>query len=153
MMFDEVQREFSFGSWFLQFFLAFCSPVVVLAVLESRLNIQDTLQSQVLGYLFLAATAVAMALLISAITKESASEGSWVWMIPSALEVPAVIWQALSGGIMSAVHGFFFVAGPGQGEESWGLLLTLPTWSCCWYSAAMWWRLRRRRDRETRGHS
>jgi hypothetical protein len=116
----------------------------MLGVLENRLDIEDTALAQVLSYAFLAAMGLAMALLVSMMARAAMREGSFIWVLPVGLEIAAVIWQLFSEGVVSTLHGLFFTPGPGLGEESWGMvLLTLPTWSCCSYSATMWWRLRR----------
>ena len=77
---------------------------------------------------------------------EETEHGSRAWILPVLLEGAALIWEIAWGRAASVWHGFFWVAGPGRGEEPWlVVLLTLPTWSCCSYSAAMWWRLHARR--------
>lgn len=142
-MFEEAEREYSFVSWLSQLLVASLGPALTLAVAESPFNPQDTLVWQILQYLFLAVIAFAFAILISAIFRSSALEGRWVWALPAAVELPLAAWALVSDGPMSMVHGLVFSPGPGQGEGSWGVVfLTVPTWSCCCYSVAIWWRLR-----------
>ena len=139
MTFEEVEREFSFGSWLFQLVVTYPVPVVLLGILENRLSAPDTFIIQVLGYAFVALMGITLAFLVSKVSRESAKEGSWIWLVPTALVIAAVLWQLCSGGIASTFHGFLF----GHGEESWGMvILTIPTFGCCCYSAAMWWQLR-----------
>ena len=140
-MFDKIERDFSFGSWVLQLLAAYCAPIVLLGILETSLAVQDTSMTQLLRYAFVAAAAVALALLISAFIGGSVREGKRIWIIPVLFEVSAFVSAMASVDAGSRLRALVWVADPGRGEESWTMvLLTLPTWGCCWYSAAMWWR-------------
>jgi len=73
----------------------------------------------------------------------STIEGRWVWLAPVGLVTLAVIGH-LIGGHTSEIRQLFYV-GNGEGEGGWVLVLvTLPTWGCCWYSAVMLWRRKQR---------
>lgn len=139
-MTGSVQREFSFWSWILQLLFAYIGPVLVLGVLESALNAQDTPATDVLAYVALAIIAVLAALLLRRTSGDVSREGSRVWIVPAAIEATMLIHELSLSGLKMALHTFFFAADRRQGEEMWVIfLLTLPTWSCCWYSAAMSW--------------
>lgn len=130
-------------SWVVQLLMVLLGPVIALGIIESVLNTQDTLIPQFLGYVFLAVVATGLASTVFALNPHWAKSGSRIWVLPIALEVWAVISELSSLG--GSVGGIFLIPGPGRGEEGLGVLITLQTWSCSWYSAAMWWRLRRRR--------
>jgi hypothetical protein len=50
-----------------------------------------------------------------------------IWLL---LAIPTALGGSLTG---------VFVHPPNQGEAGWFIvLLTLPTWGCCCYSAVMW---------------
>src|SRR5450432_2781071 len=97
-MFEQVDRELSFGSWTLQLVVAFCGPIILLVILDTWLDVQDTLLSQILSYVGLGIAGFVLALLISAISPQSRREGTLIWMLPTALEVVATIWQLVSRG-------------------------------------------------------
>jgi hypothetical protein len=143
-MFEELERDYSYLSWILQSLLAFFGPIILLMILASLLEpYGDTPTSLVLEYLFIAFAGFALALALAAIARSSPSEGRFVSVVPVSLVLLICVRQAASFGIRSLIP-FFYVAGPGSAEEGWVLmLLTFPTWGCCWYSAAMWWRRRR----------
>jgi hypothetical protein len=107
-------------------------------ILESALNSQDTLASQLLGYVFLAAVGAALALVVSALNPASAEVGVWVWVLPVIIEIWVIISEGSMGGL-APVGDLFLFPGQGHGEEGIGaLFFTYPTWSSCWYSAAIW---------------
>jgi hypothetical protein len=133
-------------SWAVQLLLALAAPMIALGVLETALNTQDTLVSQFLGYAFLAVVGTGLAFAASALNRDWVSVGVWIWTLPVIIEILAIISEGSLGGLASVGH-LFLITTPGNGEEGLGLFFsTFPTWSCCWYSAAMWWRLRQRRQ-------
>jgi hypothetical protein len=134
-------------SWAVQLLLASVVPLTALGALESALNTQDTLVSQLLGYAFLAVAGAGLGLAVSGLNRDWVGVGVWVWILPVIFEIWAVISEGSSTGGLVSVGHMFLLTTPGNGEEGLGVFLcTFPTWSCCWYSAAMWWRLRRRRQ-------
>ncbi len=133
-------------SWAVQLLLASVAPVIALVVLESALNTQDTLAPQLLGYAFLAVVGTVLAFVVSAFNRDLVEVGVWIWVLPIIIEIWAIISEGYSKGGLASVGHLFLVPGPGRGEEGLGLLITYPTWSSCWYSAAMWWRFRQRRQ-------
>jgi len=135
-MFEDEQREFSFVSWILQLMLGTVGPLIVLAALESRLGSQDAPWEAPFDYIVLAPTAFAMAWILSAVSGDSAREGKWIWIMPMSAEIASIAWDVLWLEHAS-IRGYFWDRGP----EGMQMLLTLPTWSSCWYSAAMWLRL------------
>ncbi len=133
-------------SWAIQLLLASVAPLIALMILESALNSQDTLASQLLGYVFLAIVGAGLGLIVSALNRASVGVGVWVWILPIIIEIWVIISEGSLGGL-APVGDLFLFPGQGHGEEGIGqLFFTYPTWSSCWYSAAMWWRLRRRRQ-------
>jgi hypothetical protein len=144
-----IEREFSFGGWAAQWFLAYLGPVFALTVLESLAGATDSAVWQVTGYLVVLLLAGASALGVSVVGPSSPKEGRMVWVLPVAVEVILFIWAVSSEGIQRALLLFYVGSGPTKGgEASWGLVLfTLPMWSCCCYSAAMHWRWRQQRVR------
>lgn len=143
-MFQTVDSGPSFGSLLLQLFMAYCGPIAILIAFHVWLHAPETPASQILDYVFLAAAGIALALFVTALTGNSTKLGIFVWVLPAAIELYAAISESLSFGIASLGSTLLY----GQGEDGWVVMvLTLPTWSCCWYSAATWWR-RRTKDRE-----
>jgi hypothetical protein len=133
-------------SWAVQLLLASVVPLIALGAIESALNTQDTLAPQLLGYAFLAVVGTGLAFVVSALNRAWIEVGVWVWILPVIIEIWAAISEGSSTGGLASVGHLFLIPGPGRGEEGLGVVFfTYPTWSCCWYSAAMWWRLRRRR--------
>lgn len=143
-MFEEIERDYSFLFWVLQSVLAFFGPLMAWAFISIEMNLQDTIRPQIAGYAFVAAAACGCALVVGRFFRSSALEGVWIWPIPVIILLWGVAETLVSDGLAAAVNGFVFVPGPGRGEESWGILLTIPTWACCWYSATMWWGHNRR---------
>ena len=144
-MFDELDREFSFGSALIQLIVVYVTPFVALASLEGLLSMgEDTVLSDILGYVFIAAAGIALALLISTILPGSVFEGSTIWILPAGAEFGCAVWDT-AWGRTQEIPAYFF----GRGEAGWVMaLLTMPTWGCCCYSAAMYWRLRGSRKRD-----
>jgi hypothetical protein len=133
-MFQTVDSGPSFGSLLLQLFLAYFGPMAVLMAFHVWLRGRETPVSQILDYVFLAAAGIALALLVTALARNSTRLGIFVWILPAAIELWAAIDESLLFGISSLGSTLFY----GQGEDGWVVMaLTLPTWSCCWYSAAM----------------
>jgi hypothetical protein len=133
-------------SWAVQLLLASVAPVIALGVIEIALNSQDTLVSQFLGYAFLAVVGTGLGIVVSALNRDLVGVGVWVWILPIIIEIWAMISEGSLGGLASVGH-LLLITTPGNGEEGLGVyFFTFPTWSCCWYSAAMWWRLRHKRQ-------
>ena len=145
---QEASGEFSFASWLVQSAVGFFGPLAILVIAETGLSISDSIVGQVLSYAFLGSVAAAIALLVGRFAEGCIQEGVWIWLLPSCLEMAAAFWSVFSDGVAATWRGLFFIAGPGRGEESLGVvLLTWPVWSCCCYSGAMWllWRRRNRK--------
>jgi hypothetical protein len=130
-------------SWAVQLLLASVAPVGALIALDSALNTQDTLVSQLLEYAFLAVLATGLGFVVSVLIPASLGVGVCVWTLPVTIEIWFIIIGYSEGGPASVGH-LFLAPWPSQGEEGAEVLITYLTWSSCWYSAAMWWRLRRR---------
>jgi hypothetical protein len=148
-MFQEVEREKSFVSWLLQLLAAYCGPVVLLVLIETWINArwdtfaQDTSATDAFAYLFSAVAASALAFVVALVASDSPNEGRWVFTLPTTLVLGGMAWEWSSHGIASAMA----VLHPNSSEEGWTLVfLTIPAWSCWWYSTAMWWLRRRRCD-------
>jgi hypothetical protein len=142
-MSEDKNTEFSILSCGIQTLVAYCAPITLLVWLSGLVGGQDTPLEQVLSYVFVGAAAFALALAFSAFSMDLAREGRLAWVLPAILFATVVIWQVASQGVQSPWREFFFVPGPGHGEEGWVIfILTLPTWSCCCYSTAMCWRHR-----------
>jgi hypothetical protein len=132
-------------SWAVQLLLATVAPVVALGAIEISLNSQDTPASQFLGYAFLAIVGAGLGLVVSGLNRDWAEVGVWVWVLPIIIESWLII-GGYSEGPASLGH-LFLAPWPSRGEEGAEVFFcTYPTWSSCWYSAATWWRLRRRRQ-------
>src|SRR5713226_6982522 len=130
-MFQTVDSGPSFGSLFLQLFLAYFGPSALLIAFHVWLPAPDTPVWQMLDCVFLAVAGIALALLVTALARNSARVGIFVWILPAAIELWAAIDESLLFGISSLGSTLFY----GQGEDSWVVvLLTYPTWGCCWYS-------------------
>jgi len=146
-MFQEIERPFSFAGWVLQLIFAYCAPVIVLAVLDGAIHATDSAAWQVFNYGVVCLLSVAAAWGMSALVVGSVREGRWVWVLPASVELLCVIAMFFSEGLSGPVALFYTGNGPMAGEESWGVvLLTIPTWSCCWYSVTMYWRRRRQNN-------
>ena len=52
MMFEEVEREFSFGSYILQVLVAYCGPVILFGIVEDRLGGQSAIRMQIFGSIY-----------------------------------------------------------------------------------------------------
>lgn len=86
-------------------------------------------------YVFIGVASSAFAFAISTIAFGATVEGRWVWIIPVALFLAALVSESYRH--IREVKYMFYV-GPGEGEAGrLLLLLTLPTWSCCCYSLTM----------------
>jgi hypothetical protein len=107
-------------------------------VLESALNAQDTLLSQLLGYAFLAIVGAGLGLVVSVLIPASLGWAVWVWTLPVTIEIWFIIIGYFERGPASVGH-LFLAPWPSRGEEGAEVLITYLTWSSCWYSAAMWW--------------
>jgi hypothetical protein len=146
-LFELNEREPSMGSWAWQLVLAYCIPFIGLASLESALDATDSPGWQVLGYVVVMLLSIALALLVSRLFVESPREGRWVFLLPG-LIVTLFGLALCTKSMDKALELFYFRTGPLSGESGWGvMLLTWPTWGCCWYSAAMWFVRRKRRLR------
>jgi hypothetical protein len=73
---------------------------------------------------------------------DAAGPGRWVWTLPVAFLAFGLVWDMFLGRFDTVLLALF-----GGGEGGWiRVLVTLPAWSCCWYSATM----ARRRRRQSR---
>jgi hypothetical protein len=106
-----IERDYSFPSWLIQLVVAFLGPVIILTVIDTWLNVQDTPSSQLFSYLCLGGVGAGMAFLISAVAGESWREGLWVWVLPVTLEVAALIREFSSEGLSATLRTLFYVAG------------------------------------------
>ncbi len=140
----EIEREWSFVSWVLQLLLAYCGTLAALFRIEIALNGTDSIPWQLLSYLLALLIGAALALVISAVAPWSANAGRWVWVIPVCFLVSCGVIDAIY--VPSDLRYYLFMdPRPSEGESGWVVVLvTLPTWGCCWYSATMRWRWRRR---------
>jgi hypothetical protein len=136
-------------SWLTQTLIVFLGPTIAFTLLESSTHPgPDTVLSQLFGYAFLAAVSVGLALTVLRINQTFGKEGTWIWVLPIVLE----IWGLMSDHF-GFVNNYLLITRPGDGEAGLGeLLITYPAWSCYWYSAAMWWRLREKQRSVTDAH-
>lgn len=144
-MFESIGEDISFGAWVTQLLLAYTGPLLALGLLESVVHWADTPAATALQYLLIAILAVVLSLSVAFVFPNSSREGRWTWVLPAALEL--IVLLALYSHSLAQMRTLFYVP-PGEGEAGWGIvLITLPTWSCCCYSGAMWyWRKRRNSD-------
>jgi hypothetical protein len=135
-VFEQLEDEPSFGSWAIQFFLAYFGPLVLLMITAHYLFVgEDSPALTLCEYVFICVASSAIASVISTIAFGATAEGRWVWVIPVALFIAALASEGYRN--IREVKYMFYV-GPGEGEAGWVLLLlTLPTWSCCSYSLTM----------------
>lgn len=145
-MFLDVEEPFSFGGWVLQSLLAYFGPVAAVAILSGATGAADTALWQISGYGFILFLASAAALMVSVLVPSHMTEGCRVWAVPLLTEL-IVLAAALHSKGLSGVRSLFYIsAAPMGGEAAWGVaLLTLPTWSCVWYSVTMHYRYKRAR--------
>jgi hypothetical protein len=142
-MFEEAPADLTFPSWLLQTLLAFCGPLLILAVPEVLLNTPDSVLFQIFAYFALALISGGLAYGVSLVAPASMRAGSVVWILPLSLEILGFFSELLSQGFKSASEAFLVPSG--NGEAMWVLVLfTWPTWSCCCYSATAWLRIRRK---------
>ena len=140
-MLQQLERELSFPAWMSQLIAAYCGPVLGVILLDALVLKwrQDTITSQALDYIFVAAESIALASVIAKILPGSKKEGVLIWILPTLFEAAAVVWQVWRTLDVSSIAGVFYIR-RGQGEASWIVfLLTLPTWACLAYSSTMWW--------------
>jgi hypothetical protein len=136
----------AFGGGFLQLGLAYFGPLVVAMVLELALGAKDSVAWLVFDYVIFWFLSISAALSVFRLMPEAAESGRWVWAVPVALLASGVVWD-MHLGIFNTARAVFW----GRGEDGWvRALVTLPAWSCCWYSGTMTWR-RRRRNRSLVG--
>jgi hypothetical protein len=140
-MFGETERGLSFGAWVLQLVLAYCGPVLGLGLVERSVRWTDTPATTLLEYVIIAALSGLLSLAVLLVAPDSSREGCWIWALPAIIGAVVLIVLCSRGFAQMLT---LFYAPPGEGEAGWAIvLLTLPTWSCCCYSAAMWgWRRR-----------
>lgn len=142
---QQVERAFSFVGWLLQLLLAYIGPSAALMVAASVASIDSTYAWPwwVFNYAAVAVLAAVTALGVSALFPGLAIQGRWVWVLPVIFEISSLVFDLHSQP--SEVPLFFCVPSSMDGEAGLVVvLLTVPTWGCCWYSAVMWWRGRRR---------
>jgi lysylphosphatidylglycerol synthetase-like protein (DUF2156 family) len=147
----EIEREFSFFGYGFQLVLAYFGTLIGLFIfaiaMEHAASATDSPAWAVVTYFFCLLLAVALALAVSALAPTSNIEGRWVWVAPVGLVAVGVVLD-LIGGHGSEIRQLFYV-GSDEGEAGWVLVLvTLPAFGCCCYSAMMFWR---RRQRERKG--
>lgn len=131
---------FAFGGGLLQVALACLGPLVFTIALSGLVNAPDSTAWQVLDYLIFGLFGTLAALSVSVWIPDAALSGRWIWAVPVVLLAFALVWD-MHLQIFDSPQLIFF----GRGESGWiTLFLTLPAWSCCWYSATMAWRRRRR---------
>lgn len=135
---QEVERDFSFVSWIAQLVIVYLFPVITLSLFSHWLTFRNLILDQIISFLFIGTVGYGLAQPASAMAWGPAKEGRWIWVLPVSIEIAVGASALLSEGFLATWHGLFFVPGPGQGEGSWAIvLLTLPTWGCCCYSATM----------------
>jgi hypothetical protein len=135
-----LAEDISLVSWLAQLIAAATIPVSVLLL---TVSLQDTLGNQIFEYLLSALIAMVLAFLMQRVFSDSFTEGVLVWILPAAAEIALAVWGLFSDGFLLTFHALVFSPGPGQGVGSAAIvIITHPVWSCCWYSAAMWWRQR-----------
>jgi len=141
----EIEREFSFFGYGFQLVLAYFGTLLGLFIFTIAAGPRaDSAVWQILDYIIILLLAVALALAVSRLAPTSTIEGRWVWVAPVGLLALAVA-SALLFADPSDARLMFYVGNEG-GEGGWGLVLvTLPTWGCCCYSAAMCWRRKQRK--------
>ena len=137
-MFIETRREHSFWGWASQLALSYLGTFLGLLLFSALTNFPDSPFFQGLNYFVMMFAGAGLAGVVSRSFPQAAKEGSWVWVIP------VLIWAAVATGILlGSISGtlgdlFCFDPKPGAGEGGWVvLMLTLPTCSCCCYSAVM----------------
>ncbi len=143
----EIEREFSFFGYGFQLVLVYTGTLIGLFALALALGPRaDSPVGQILYYPAVLLLAVALALAISRLAPTSTIEGRWVWVAPVGLVAFAIAWSLYLRHPSEAIDMFYF--GNEDGEAGLGLyFVTLPTWGCCCYSAAVLW-LRRQRKRK-----
>lgn len=136
------EREFSMALWTMQLVVVYCGPTLLLALIENALGEPAApIEEAVVGFSGVALIAFLAALAMDRLSPGSAREGVWVWLLPTCLLAAGVLFDALS--MPNELAGFFYA--PRGDPDPTPVLLTVPTWGCCWYSAATYWRRRRRR--------
>lgn len=144
-MFDDDDWVPSWISLGLQSILAYWAPLIAAMLLESSLRVHFSPFSaaeHVVNYGLIALLAVALAFGVSTFFADSADAGRWVWVLPVAVVLFCFFWELSSHGLSEATL-LFYIGDPTMGEAGWGMvLLTMPAWSCCSYSAAMYCRRR-----------
>jgi len=125
--------------WAIQLTFAYFCPLVVVVILSVLLSAPDSVMWQFLDYLIFGLVSLVLALSVSQLFPGSTAEGRWIWTMPVGLLVCGVLWDMTLGRLDSALTALV-----GTGEVGWvKVLITLPAWGCCWYSATMAWRRRR----------
>jgi hypothetical protein len=139
-MFQEIEREFSMARWVGQLLIAYCLPTMLVWLAESPFRRADTPILQVSDYLLIGLIGGCSGIGLHRVSPDSTKEGARVWLLPTAILAVAMTYDALSGA------GCFlcsFYAGQGD-PNPFPVIVTLPTWGCIWYSAAIWGRRRHR---------
>ena len=135
-MFQAVEREFSITRWIGQLLLAYCVPALLVALAESLFRTVDTPIWQASDYLLIGLMGALAGVGIYRLTPDSAREGVWVWALPTAALAAGMIYDAFSSA--GCFPCTFYAA---QGDPNpMPVILTLPTWGCICYSAAIYWR-------------
>jgi hypothetical protein len=140
--FKQIGEGFSVASSLVQLVAGYVVTYSALLTVSNLHGGPDSPTLAILLYGVLIVVNVALAVCVSFLATGAERDGRWIWALPMSLELLAT-GAFIKGGVnlLTLVY-----TGPGEGEAAWGLvLLTYPTWGCCWYSATMWW-LRRRRD-------
>lgn len=124
---------YMFAGWACQLALAYLAPLVAVIILSVCLGAGDDDSWTMIEYVLYPLLGVAAALLVSVCSPQLTGSGRWIWTMPLALFAFCVAWDA-SLGRSGVISTDLF----GSGEASWvRSLVTMPAWSCCWYSAAM----------------
>jgi len=122
----------SFISWLLQQVASVSGPFLALSMVESGLKGISFAIERPLTYAVALVASVVIAWLVAVLLPRAVMEGCWVWVIPTALFVAIGIPLYESGELRDLLW-------PTDGEQAWlWILLTIPTWNCCCYSATMW---------------
>lgn len=132
--------ELSFRiGWAVQTVVAYFLPLAAALFLAVEINEPDTLSWEVASYAFFLFAGLILGGLIAVVLPASTESGRWVWTGPVGLLVLLALWEMCLGRFDIVTLWF------GTGEAGWiSTLVTSPTLSCCTYSLAMEWALRRR---------
>jgi hypothetical protein len=138
---QEIEHEPSFGAWLLQTLAACFGPLIVVVVFSGMLGHGSSLFPY---YAVTCLASLGIAQTTSRVLPAWVAVGRWIWLLPVLLELVSLTRNVFLWGVPTTLHEFIGFGAPMAPEEEWGIvLLTLPVWSCCWYSALMWWHIRK----------